>query len=636
MGDPIRNSLQKQIIKKWNGRLPEEMSLVEAEKRIRLDLNSKGYIEAEVTASITEEDTESFYVIFVHTGPKYRIGQFTISGESAVSSKSIQKTVAGIPRAKGKGLWALLYDFKKSKLRIESLYEEMGFQRAVINYPEIERHRESETVDISLPVRQGVLSRILSVAVSGNQSFSESELLALVKLKESDNFSPFNLAADTNILYNFYRAHGYQDVSIDAQMVSEPDQPQVGIVYSIKEGDLHLISAIDITGNRRTPDHVIRRGLVFQEGEPLNMEQIIASQKNLYEMLVFRTVNIRLESDAQQGSRTRVVVEVQEDPRFGINYGLRYNSEEKLEVFGQLDLINLFGRSRSGLIFYKQNDRQKDLRFSLKDPYLFGKKLNTLYSFAYFDETLSVFKTEEFSFSIQQELSLPLDSKLSYLFKLNRIHTYELDPIGPFPFDFTLFLPEIQAFWVRDTRLNKINAKQGSFLSLSSRYSPPFLKTDLNYISFFGQYSVYFPIRPFLVWASNYRIGLTDAFDQVLIPSRRYFAGGANSIRGFERDMVGPYDPYLNRPIGGEALFIMNQELRFPVLSWLEGVAFFDMGNVYKNIDDFNPLDVRTAAGFGLRLNTPAIFLRLDYGINLSPRDFERKYVFYFSIGQAF
>ncbi len=159
------------------------MSLVEAEKRIRLDLNSKGYIEAEVTASITEEDTESIYVIFVHTGPKYRIGQFTISGESAVSSKSIQKTVAGIPRAKGKGLWALLYDFRKSKLRIESLYEEIGFQRAVIDYPEISLHRESETVDISLPVRQGVLSRIHSVDVSGNQSFLRIRAFGIVKLE---------------------------------------------------------------------------------------------------------------------------------------------------------------------------------------------------------------------------------------------------------------------------------------------------------------------------------------------------------------------------------------------------------------------------------------------------------------------
>jgi len=634
VGDPLKKSLKKQVISKWNGRLPEEMSMAEAEKRVRLDLNSQGYIEAEVTASKTEEEDESFYVIFVHFGPRYRIGQFTIAGESAVSPKSIKKTVASIPRTKGKGLWALLYDFKRSKLRIEYLYEEMGFQSAVIDYPELSLDKKTKTVDITLPVQQGMQSIVQFVDVNGNKYFTLSELRAVLNLKESDIFSPIILAADTNMLYSFYRAHGYHDVNIDVQTVFEIDSPQVGIVYSIKEGKAHLISAIDIIGNDRTPDHVIRRELVFREGDPLNMEQIIVSQKKLYDLLVFRNVNIRPEPYGQ--NKARVLIEVQEDPRFGVSYGLRYNSEEKFEVFGQLDLINIFGRGRSGLIFYKQNDRQKDLRFSLKDPYLFGKKLNTLYSLSYLDETLSGFRSEEFGFTVQQELPLPFDSFLSYLFRLNRIHTYELDPIGPFPFDFTLFLPEIQVFWVRDTRGNKINAKQGSFLSLSSKYSPTFLKTDLNYISFFGQYSLYIRLHPLLIWASNYRIGLADAFDQVLIPSRRYYAGGANSIRGFERDRVGPYDPYLDRSIGGEALFIINQELRFPVLKWLEGVAFFDTGNVYRYINDFNPFDVRTAAGFGLRLNIPAIFLRLDYGINLSPREFEPRTVFYISIGQAF
>jgi len=636
VGDQIKNSLQKQVVKKWNGRLPDEMSMAEAEKRIRLDLNSKGYIEAEVTASKTEEDKESFYVIFVHIGPKYRIGQFTIAGESAVSPKSIKKTVAGIPRAKGKGLWALLNDFKRSKLRIEFLYEEMGFQSVIIDYPEISSNKETKTIDITLPVQQGIQSRVHYISVAGNQHFSASEIKAILKLRESDIFSPINLAADTNMLYSFYRAHGYHDVNIEVQIQAGEDQSQVGIVYSIREGDIHLISAIEISGNNRTPDHVILRELVFQEGDPLNMEHIIASQKKLYDMLVFRSVTIRPEPDAQQRARARVVVAVHEDPRFGVSYGLRYNSEEKLEVFGQLDLINILGRGRSGLIFYKRNDRQKDLRFSLKDPYLFGKRFNTLYSFYYLEETESIFIHEEFGFSAQQTLPLPFDSAISYLFRLNRIHTYELDPIGPFPFDITLFLPEIQVFWVRDTRLNKINAKQGSFLSLSSRYSPSFLKTDLNYISFFGQYSLYVRIYPFLTWASNYRIGLADAFDQVLIRRRRYFAGGANSIRGFEREMVGPYNPYLEIPVGGEALFVVNQELRFPVFRWLEGVAFFDMGNVYRYLNEFNPLDVRTAVGFGLRLNLPAIFLRFDYGINLSPREFEPRSVFYFSIGQAF
>jgi outer membrane protein assembly factor BamA len=191
-------------------------------------------------------------------------------------------------------------------------------------------------------------------------------------------------------------------------------------------------------------------------------------------------------------------------------------------------------------------------------------------------------------------------------------------------------------FWLRDTRINKINAVQGSFLSLSLKYSPSFLKTDLTFISFFGQYSRYLPIGSRLVWASNYRIGLSDAFKQVLIPSRRFFAGGANSIRGFDRDAVGPHDPYSGFPVGGESLFVMNQELRSPLFKWLEGVVFFDMGNVYQNLGDFNPLKVRTAVGAGLRLNFPAIFLRLDYGLNLSPREFESRSAFYFSIGQAF
>jgi outer membrane protein assembly factor BamA len=181
-----------------------------------------------------------------------------------------------------------------------------------------------------------------------------------------------------------------------------------------------------------------------------------------------------------------------------------------------------------------------------------------------------------------------------------------------------------------------LNAKKGSFLSLSLTYSPEFLKTDLKYISLFGQYSHYLPISRRVVWASNYRIGLADAFDQVLIPSRRFFAGGANSIRGFERNTVGPYSSFLEIYSGGEALFIMNQELRFPLYKWLEGVAFLDVGNVYENLGDFNPWDVRTGAGFGLRINLPAIFLRLDYGINLAPREYEKRSVFYISIGQAF
>jgi outer membrane protein assembly factor BamA len=331
------------------------------------------------------------------------------------------------------------------------------------------------------------------------------------------------------------------------------------------------------------------------------------------------------------------VVEVQEDPRFAVSYGLRFNSEEKFEGFGQLDFINLFGRGRNGLLYYRQNKRQKDLRFSLKDPYIFGKRFNTLHSFYYFEEIEEeLFKTEEIGYTIQQEIQLPFDLSLAYLFRFNRIHIYELESFGPFAFDLTLFLPQFQTFLVRDTRINKLNAQQGSFFSLSVTYSPEFLGTDLTYISAFCQYSLYKSLGSRIIWASNYRVGLSDAFDQVLIPSKRFYAGGGNSVRGFKRNMVGPLDPFFGTPDGGEAVFIINQELRFPIYKWLEGVTFYDVGNVYENFSDFDPFDVRQSIGLGLRLNAPFVLLRLDYGINLSPRLDEPKGVFFFSIGQAF
>jgi outer membrane protein assembly complex protein YaeT len=635
-GDPLSKKLKTEVLDKWNGRLPVEMSVSYAKKQVIRDLNSKGYLDASVTHAKIKDNEKSVYVLSTSIGPKYRIRNFTIDGKSSISPKAIKAAVSSIPKSKGKGLWALFSDFKRAKLRIKTLFAEYGYQNAVISRPQINFDRDKRSIDIALPIEQGAQSRVASIQIVGNFAFADFDLRNAMILKESAVFSPTPLASDTNMLYSFYRSQGYHDVKIDAQTLSDPEEPTIDLLYTIQEGEIHTISSIEFRGNQRTPEHVIRRELTFKEGDILRTGDLITSQRKLYNLMIFRIVNIRREDNEGERKRAKILVEVQEDPRFSVSYGLRYNSEEKLEVFGQLDLINILDRGRNGLFFYRQNDRQKDFRFSIKDPYLFGKRFNTLYSFFYIEETESLFKSEEFGLTIQQQLKMPLSSSLSYLFRINQVHTYELEPIGPFPFDIKLFLPEFQTFLVRDTRTSMLNAKHGSFLSLSFTYSPEFLKTDLKYISFFGQLSLYLPISPQVVWASNYRIGLADAFDQVLIPSRRFFAGGANSIRGFERNMVGPYDPFFQAPLGGAALFVVNQELRFPLFKWLEGVTFFDMGNVYENLTDFNPFDVRASIGLGLRLNIPAIFLRLDYGINLAPREFERKGVFYFSIGQAF
>jgi outer membrane protein assembly complex protein YaeT len=636
-GDPLSKRLKREVTERWNGRLPEEMSVSQAKKQILRDLSGKGRLDARVSYTKRSASGKSVYTFSTSRGPKYRIENFTIKGERSLSPEAIKKAISGIPKAKGKGLWVLLSDFKRAKLRIEALFAEYGYQNAAISRPEILFDRARNLIDITLPIDEGVQSRISSIQVTGNSVFTAADLKNVMRLKEGMIFSPTDLASDSNMLYSFYRSNGFHDVKIDTQMISASGEADIDLLYTIEEGEIHSVSSIEVRGNQRTAEHVIRRELTFKEGSILRTRDLIASQKKLYDLMIFKSVNIRRLDIEGQRERPKVLVEVQEDPRFAVSYGLRYSSEEKLEGFGQLDLVNILGRGSNGLFFYRQNDRQKDFRFSLKDPYLFGKRFNTLYSFFYTEETIAYFKEELWGLSIQQQLSVTRHSTFSYLFRINNIRNYTLDSDDPFPFDLTYFLPEFQVFWVRDTRTSLLNAINGSFLSLSLTYSPEFLNTTLKYISFFGQYSLFVPISDRVVWASNYRIGLADAFDQILAPnSRRFFAGGANSVRGFERDKVGPYIPFLELPLGGEALIVMNQELRFPLYKWLEGVAFFDMGNVYENLGDINPLDVRTGAGFGLRLNLPAIFLRLDYGINLAPREYEKRTVFYFSIGQAF
>lgn len=635
-GDSISQKLKDEVVNSWNGRLPEDMAIAEARNRIISDLKSKGFYEAEVEVKKNIQEEQSIYAFSVKLGSQYRIQKFSLSDKSFIGPDTIRKEISKIPQTKGKGLWILFFDFKRARTRIKDLYMDQGFLNSEVGFPQITVDRKQRTIGIVLPLKEGPQSRIATIEIKGNHTFAAEELKKGLSLKEKSIYRPFLLSEDTNYLLNLFRSKGYQDVNVDLEIVPKPESPDFDLVYTIDEGEVHTIGEIEISGNRRTSAQFIRKELLLKEDDPVDMKTLILSQKKLYDLSIFKTVNIRRQALEARRNQEKILVEVQEDPRFAVSYGLRYNSEVKFEGFGQLDFINVFGRGRKGLVYYRENERQKDFRFSLMEPYLFGQRFNTLHSFYYSTETKATFKTEEMGYTIRQEIQLPFDFSLSYLYRFNRIHTYELEPVGPFVFDFTLFLSELQTYIVRDTRINKLNAQQGSFFSLSFTYSPEFLGTDLTYISIFCQYSLYKALGSKLVWASNYRVGLANAFDQVLIPSKRFYAGGGNSIRGFKRDMVGPFDPFLQQPEGGEVLFVMNQELRFPIYKWLEGVSFYDAGNVYLNFGDFNPFDVRQSFGFGLRLDTPAVLIRMDYGINLSPRPGEPRGVFFFSIGQAF
>ena len=190
--------------------------------------------------------------------------------------------------------------------------------------------------------------------------------------------------------------------------------------------------------------------------------------------------------------------------------------------------------------------------------------------------------------------------------------------------------------FTHDSRNDILNATRGIYLSNSLRYAPGFLGSDARYARYFGQFSTYRKLTDFLIYASSVRVGLGKGWGEELPLSERFFAGGGTTIRGFKKDELGPRDPDTNLPLGGDAVFILNQELRSTIYKKVGTAAFLDLGNVYSGISDFDPTDLRKTAGFGLRFQTPFILIRLDWGFKLDRRPGESLSQIFFSIGQAF
>jgi outer membrane protein assembly factor BamA len=234
----------------------------------------------------------------------------------------------------------------------------------------------------------------------------------------------------------------------------------------------------------------------------------------------------------------------------------------------------------------------------------------------------------------------------SYGYRYERARTFNaatanlpIEPIATSPLTSTL---------TRETRDEVLDATRGSFLSQAISYSPTWLGSDLSYVKYLGQYFHYFPlqppqrkpftnemIRPRFVFATGIRVGLAHGSGGTLPSSERFFAGGSATLRGFAQNAVGPIGAD-RVPLGGNALLVFNNEVRFPLVYVLDGVVFADIGNVFARLSDFSVTDLRESAGVGVRVRTPWFLLRGDYGFVLDRRAGERRSRFYFSIGQAF
>jgi outer membrane protein assembly factor BamA len=337
---------------------------------------------------------------------------------------------------------------------------------------------------------------------------------------------------------------------------------------------------------------------------------------------------------------------------YQLRYGAFFDTERGPGIIADLTNRNSLGSARVLGLRTRYDGDEQEARVYFSQPLLRRFPVrSTAVAFVRREEQ-STFITDRTGFSVLQELHFAKSLILNYGYRFERTHTFELEPDPFLPLDERFNIAPLTATLSRETRDQLLDATQGSFTSHAVEYASSKLGSDLPFIKYFGQYFKYLPLlkaredlfdrsprKPRLTYAGAVRVGLARGLGgKNLIPSERFFAGGGTTIRGFGQDEVGPtfFDLPDEDPSGGDAVFILNNELRFPIIGWFEGVGFIDVGNVYAKAGDFDPFDVRKAGGFGLRVRTPYFLLRADYGFKLDRRPGEGMGAFFFSIGQAF
>jgi outer membrane protein assembly factor BamA len=474
----------------------------------------------------------------------------------------------------------------------------------------------------------------------------EAERLAgLLPLHAGEPARQDLVARGAQILENDLHDRGYADAKVRSALVPVTGQPdEVELRYEVDPGIAYRLAALSLSGERwsrpapqqRTP------GLAgLKVGEPYSEAAVEEARTQLFRTGLFSRVDAEIRKEE---SEARVTLGLAEQPRFHFGYGVRW--ESSVGTAAVLDFVdqNFLGRAITvGLRgLYQSDDRSGRLYLRtggvLGTPISFESYAEVRRLFTPGDDTLVEDRRE-----VAVEAQRPLggyDTAHLYV-RYRTTHIFEVVPDPFFPFDTEIRLPLAGLQLLHDTRDDKIDPRRGLFASLDLSGSGSFLGSDFAYARLFGQVASFRNVRlagrPW-TWAQSVRLGVEHPFaGQEIIRDELFFAGGPFSVRGYRQETLGPQESLgvVVRPAGGEALFVINEELRFALPWSLTGLAFFDAGQVWAKPRDAS-FDLAKSIGLGLRASTPVGLLRLDAAYPLDRRPGDGRYKIYVGFGNAF
>jgi outer membrane protein assembly factor BamA len=411
----------------------------------------------------------------------------------------------------------------------------------------------------------------------------------------------------------------------------------------VAPGARTLVDEVVLAGLGRTRQQTVEREIVLRPGEPFSFERVLESQRRLSGLGIFERVQVA-ELDPGRERRRDVVVSVQEAPRTTWSWGVGWSEQDRLRGSVELTRRNLGGLGRTASVFARGSFRGSRLLLNLREPWLFGRKLDSFLTGFWEEEDRTSFDYDRKGGIVQAGRTLDRRTTLILRYLYQDTYVFNLEvPIDELDRQYrTYSVSGPAASVVFDTRDDPLEPRRGLFLGADLQLSLEALGGE-SYLRGFLQATSVRRLRPDLVFVLSARLGLASTFGESapLLPlPERFFAGGDYGPRGFPVDEVGPRFVGVDDevyPTGGNALLLGGAEMRYNLTRSFQLASFLDTGNVYPETRDLAVSDLRWSAGVGLRYRTPIGPIRLDWGYILDPQpgDPGRSH-FHLSIGHAF
>lgn len=634
---------------------PLDEAEVEAARQSMLELyQRRGFAQAtiEYVVDVDEERGTARVVFDINEGLRATIKDISFEGNTVFTDRELR----GVMQTSTANLLSFITSagrleddvLEDDLVRLRDHYQNAGYVDAEITEIDFQRI-DDKRIAITIFIDEGEQYRAGTVTFSGERVFTEQELRDRMQILEGSVYSPAGVRRDIQAIRDLYGTDGYVDLLIIPERL--PGEPlEININYALDEGIQSYVERVNIEGNIRTKDKVIRRELAVVPGEVYDTVRVEASRQRLMNLGYFSQVE-SFPSDTLVPGRKDLNVIVEEQRTGSFNFGAGFSSIDNLVGFAELQQSNFdvanwpsfIGGGQRFRTRVQFGTRRRDFIVSLTEPWFLDYQFS-LGGEAYYREAFflsDVYDQSNLGFALLGRTPLNEFTSLDIEYRLEQVRIFDVDRNASEEIQSqagSKVQSTLTAGVLYDSRDSVFLTRRGQRVNFQTYVAGGPLGFDVQIYGMDLSASQYFSLPWDTIFQIVGQVAVVDSWgggDEVPIFSRLYL-GGANNLRGFRFREVGPKDDQ-GEPIGGQSLARLTLEYTFPIISRVRGAVFYDAGFVNAGAYDFGFGNINSDIGLGVRLDLPIGPIRLDFGIPIQSDEFnDSSGRFNFNVGYQF